>query len=230
MIYYDSSFPALIEEFIPGEKPQKLDDELIRKIARALATVHLTSTRNQPVPLNDYQEHIEKRSNNLRPQTKKVLKPYLKKAKDYIREKEKRFNLISKQVLNHGDMHCSNIFKHENDVKFIDWENSSLTDPAFDIVAFFYEAENGQFFSEHNSITREQKDLFLSEYLRYHQDIYLKEKLDILTPLRWISDTLWIESRIASFNETPNDLREKSIEQYEHFLQYNINTLKQIWQ
>ncbi|MFW5991446.1 MAG: phosphotransferase [Candidatus Nanoarchaeia archaeon] len=220
----------LIEEFIQGEKITKLTDKLIRRIAKALAKVHKHKISVKSSSLKKYYENLfESRQNTLQKNQKisAQLKPFIKKAKEYIHKKNSRFNEIKKTRLLHGDMHCGNILKSGSDVVFLDWENTGAGEPAFDIVAFFYESENLQYFQ--NSITDKQKELFIKEYLKHNFDQNLREKIDIIYPLRWLSDTLWLASRIINYEQLPEEAREKSKGEYERLYNLNIIKLKKLW-
>lgn len=120
-------------------------------------------------------------------------------------------------------MHCANIIINR-DIIFIHWENSRIDDPVFDIVSFFYESENLQNLT--TSITEEQKKIFLEEYQKIKHDAFLKERLEIVYPLRWLSDTLWLASRISDYENIQKD---RSKEEYQRLYEFNLRRLKDLF-
>lgn len=234
IFYYDEKFkyPLLIEEFVEGKKITKLSNSLIRKIARALAEIHLSikpkSTETQPI--TEYFISRFKRLELIKnPIMYKILSKYVGKAQVYIKEKDKILQRYQNNVLLHGDMHCSNILLKEKKVVFVDWENTNFGDPSLDLVAFFYESENLQYFSGKNSISKEQKELFLREYLKINPDPHLIQKIKILYPVRWLSDTLWLASRIVDYNNIPSASRDKLRKEYINFYNFNLKRLQHLW-
>ena len=226
--------PLIVEEFIKGNKISKLSNSLVKKIAKALAEIHLafSSKKRKPKSIkNKYISRFNKRLKLIRKNKKMfdTLSAYANKAKKYLDKKDLFFQKHAKNVFSHGDMHCGNIILRNGKVFFTDWENSKFDDPAFDIVAFFYESENLQYFNEKNSISAAHKRLFLKEYLKINPDKHLRGKIDIIYPLRWLSDTLWLACRIVDYEDIPKGLRGKLKEEYLTLYKFNLTKLKQMW-
>jgi thiamine kinase-like enzyme len=227
--------PFIIEEFIEGREISRLSNLIVKKIAKSLAEIHsseISGRKRGPVSLkNEYLSVFDKRLKILRKnrQMHEVMSAYVEKAKRYLEDNEEIFRKYSKRALLHGDTHCKNIFLRDNDIIFIDWEGSEFNDPAFDIVAFFYESENLQHFNEKESISEEHKKIFLKEYLKINRDKHLKEKIRIIYPLRWIADTLWLACRIVDYKKLPEDSREKLKARYLKSYKFNLNKLQQMW-
>jgi len=227
-------YPFIVEEFIKADKIKKLSNTNVKNIAKSLAEIHNFSSINKSKSLSIKKEYIPKFNQRLiiikkNLEMYKELSEFVDKAKKYCELNEEVFKTKSTIKLLHGDMHCGNIFLKDNKTIFIDWENSEYNDPIFDIVAFFYESENLQYFNEKNSISKKHKRIFLNEYLRINPDKYLKQKLDVIYPLRWLSDTLWLACRIVDYENIPEDLREKLKEEYLRLYDFNMRKLHQLW-
>lgn len=233
-IDHNFKYPFIVEEFIDADKIKKLSNSNVKTIAKSLAEIHNFLEVNKNKPLSIKKEYLPKFSQRLKISKKnkemhRTLSPFVEKAKKYCEANEETFKAYSTVKLLHGDMHCGNIFVKNNKLIFIDWENSEHNDPVFDIVAFFYESENLQYFNEKNSISKEHKIIFLNEYLKINPDKHLKKKLDIIYPLRWLSDTLWLACRIVDYENIPNDLREKLKEEYLRLYEFNMQKLQHLW-
>ena len=227
-------YPFIIEEFIEADKITKLSNLNVKNIAKALAEIHNFSNTSKSKPQSIKKEYISYFNKRLKiikknKEMHNKLSKFINKAEKYCDRFDERFKLYSEIKLLHGDMHCGNIFLKNNKIIFIDWENSEYNDPVFDIVAFFYESENLQYFNEKNSISKEHKRIFLDEYLRINPDKHLKKKLDIIYPLKWLSDTLWLACRIVDYENIPKDLREKLKVEYLQLYKFNMQKLQQLW-
>lgn len=227
-------YPFIVEEFIKADKIKKLSNSNVINIAKSLAEIHNFSRINKTKSLSIKKEYFSGFNQRLKtirknPEMHKELSKYVEKAKKYCESNEDFFKRKSDIKLLHGDMHCGNIFLKDNKVVFIDWENNEYNDPVFDIVAFFYESENLQYFNENNSISNEHKRIFLKEYSKINKDKNLKQKLEIIYPLRWLSDTLWLACRIVDYENIPKDLQEKLKEEYLRLYDFNMRKLQQLW-
>jgi len=234
-IDHNFKYPFIVEEFIEANKIKKLSNTNVKNIAKSLAEIHIFSDITKSKSHSIKNKYIPKFNQRLKkikinPEMFKELSEFVDKAKKYCELNEEPFKTKSTTKLLHGDMHCGNIFLKDNKIIFIDWENSEYNDPVFDIAAFFYESENLQYFNEKSSISKEQKLIFLNEYLKINSDKYLKQKLDIIYPLRWLSDTLWLACRIVDYESIPKDLREKLKEEYLKLYGFNIRKLHQLWE
>ena len=225
-IYYDGEFPCLIEEFFEGKKLQRLDNFAIKGIAKALAAIHLSRKEKGEADLGK-EYPLKEKSESINKEYLDKLQKSVQKGMEFINDNSSRFSGTSYNVLNHGDLHCDNILIGDGLV-FIDWENSCFNDPVFDIVAFLYESENGQYFAVEQSITGEQKQLFLDEYMRHNNDKHLKEKIKIAYPLRWVSDTLWLAERLSNYQKTPKENRSRSYNEYLNLFYFNLRKLEQL--
>jgi len=229
-------YPFIIEEFIEGRKIFKLSNLIVKKIAKSLGKIHASASEisGKRGPVSIKKEYISTFNKRLKILQKNkemhdIMSVYVKKAKRYLADNEKKFQKYSTRVLLHGDTHCGNIFLRNNDIIFLDWENSEFNDPVFDIVAFFYESENLQHFNEKKSISEKHKKLFLKEYSKINRNKHLKEKIKIIYPLRWLADTLWLACRIVDYKKMPNDSREKLKNRYLKSYKFNLTKLRQMW-
>lgn len=226
--YQKSKYSILVEEFIQGQKIRKLSDQIIKKIAKALAEIHLSKKSRKSQGLSKfYVQRLKRRLNHIKKNKTihKQLSKYVVKALKDIKQNEKTFRKYQRPVFIHGDMHCGNMILRKNKIIFLDWENNAFADPAFDIVAFFYESENQQYFKK--SITKKQKDLFIKEYLKYNPDDYLIHKIKIICPIRWLSDTLWLALRIVDYDKLP--IKDKTKKEYIKLYNFNLKKLKEKW-
>ena len=234
LIEESKNYIFIIEEYIEGQKIKLLNNKILKNIAISLANIHNKyNQKNNKVSLyTEWIEILSKMYSEIKTdkQIYQELSKYYIQAKLYCENNEKKFNEISKSKLIHGDMHCGNILlKNHDEVIYLDWENSQYNDPALDIVAFFYESENLQYFSNKNNITKDDKKLFLEEYLKIHNDINMPKKIELLYPLRWLSDTFWLASRIVNYESFPKDLKDKSKEDYMILYRYNLEKIKEFW-
>jgi len=227
-------YPFIVEEFIEGRKISRLSNLIVKKIAKSLGEIHTSEISGKRGPISIKKEYIPIFNKRLKILQKNkemhdILSAYVEKAKRYLADNEGRFKKYSTKVLLHGDTHCKNIFLRNDDIIFIDWEGSEFNDPVFDIVAFFYESENLQHFNEKKSISEEHKSLFLKEYSKINRDKHLKEKIKIIYPLRWLSDTLWLACRIVDYKKIPANLRKNLKDRYLKFYKFNLAKLQQMW-
>lgn len=236
VFWLDTSFkyPFIIEEFIEGEGITTLTGDIIRMIATGLGTIHtypgpeednVRSLKEHYIPLLDTRIEDIAHENEMHD----ALLPIATQARRYCEHHDAWFREHMRPGLLHGDMHCGNILKTDSGIVFIDWENCTVGDPAFDIVALFYESENLQFFPEEKSITEEQKELFFRLYEKMNKDPLLKEKVSLLYPLRWLSDTLWLACRICEYESLPEQSRDKPKAAYERLFWWNIQVVRRTW-
>jgi thiamine kinase-like enzyme len=234
LIDYKFKYLFIVEEFINANKILKLSNHIIKNIAKSLAEIHQYSNCKINTKISIIKEYLPYFNQQIKKTKKQKLMHkelcfFIEKAKKYIILNEDLFKKYSNVKLLHGDMHCGNILLKDKKIIFIDWENSEYNDPIFDIVAFFYESENLQYLTKKNSISNEQKNLFLNEYLKINPDKNLRKKLKIIYPLRWLSDTLWLAFRIIDYENIPLNLRKKSKEDYFNLYNFNIQKLHKLW-
>ncbi len=237
VILFDNSFdyPLLVEQFCEGNKITELNKQIMQKIAFALGAIHKQSSpikEKQGKNLKDFYTSIfESRRPTLEKNStmKNELSDFIKKAENYVIDKNSKFAELILQGLLHGDMHCDNILISDSNIVFVDWENTKMGDPVFDIVAFFYESENLQYFDKSRSLTPELKEFFIDEYLNVNPDRHLREKLEIIYPLRWLEDTLWLASRIINYEDIPKESRDKPLDRYKELYRFNLYKLHKLW-
>ena len=151
----------LIEEFLEGEPPKKVNDHFLIKMGEYYKSLH-KNTKNKTKDISplemfkNYAEPLYKKYSRLlgehqRTDLKKLYLNTIKKLKG----KETKFLDLKKLSLNHGDPARENIFyNNEGHVIMIDWE----------FVGYKTIEEDLTFFVWMHDLNEKQKQLFLKSY------------------------------------------------------------------
>ncbi len=176
----------------------------IKKVARVLAKVHSKKINYKKSSESPYIEVFN---------WSKIFIRRINKYTDSKYQKElKKINLIIKNIiprgaksvvtLTHGDVCPSNIIETSKDVRLIDWECSSYSDPAQDIANVILDL----------GLVSKDLDIFLSEYFKIRKDNRLVERLDIHKILAMNNYFLWEIARTFEIinKELPEEYLQKT--------------------
>lgn len=144
---------------------------------------------------------------------------------DSIKSSLTQFEIIKRP--SHGDLHHFNLIEINEAIQLIDWESSSVKDPAYDISRFLCSAE----------LNSEAEDLFLQTYksslnIRLPDDefTYLKTRIQLIKPLIYFSTVVWAKYTIhfhcdkkRLFEEVIKTLTEKTLTSLEK-IQLPVNS------
>jgi len=144
----------LIEEFICGKNPKKVNLPVINKIARFYKKIHKIKSKNLPKYIKKHKYYslqesfnyhalinFKKYKNILPKKIMNQLKSIYDETKLIIKENEEIFAKRKFFSLNQGDPTRRNIFIHKNELKIIDWEFVSYTLPEWDLAFFIWAHE-----------------------------------------------------------------------------------------
>ena len=114
----DEQNGLIIAQYIEGEHQTKLNQQMLKKMAKLLKKLHKIKIRQRK---NSFK-------NNFTFRDKKVKKAFI------VLEKEKK-----EYALGHNDLHPQNILFHKSEIKLIDWEYARNSDIYFDLVSIIIE-------------------------------------------------------------------------------------------
>lgn len=180
----------LIEEFVEGEHPEKIDKNFICLMARWYKSLHKIKTSKKFNLKKSYENRALKEYQEFR---SALDKDYLVKL-DNIYEKTLRlvlenvglFSKIKKLSLNHGDPTSSNIFYVEKGIKLIDWEFVQFDLLEYDLVFFIWSYE----------LNKNQKNNFLEEY-GYLKNKNTEKKLNLIMLIHILCMISWRVHRLS---------------------------------
>lgn len=177
----------IILEFIQG-KPLRMGQRTyssnqIKKIAKTLSKLHSLKIK---LPITDkspyyevfkyakeFQSEINKYTNN---KYQDWLKQLIKQVNKSIpNTKNYRYSLT------HGDVYPQNVVETKSEMKLIDWESVSYSDPARDIVNILVDF----------GLKGKQLNLFYDEYFKNRKDNNLQERVKIHQILTRTNYFLW---------------------------------------
>jgi thiamine kinase-like enzyme len=139
---------------------------------------------------------------------------------DTIRHCLTKFNIIKRPV--HGDFHHFNLIRINEIMQLLDWELSSLEDPALDISRFFCVSD----------FDNEQKSIFLQFY-QSSLDIPLPEttitslatRIKLFEPLNYFSIVVWAKHAILFSYGDKSNLLAATIK---NFTEKTLNAIEKI--
>lgn len=213
-VAYYSKYSLLITEFVPNYQTLSADD--FKNPERLITLAHLVKKLHYSQC--DFKKNTETGLSFIDESSKcfQTIKPILNK-KDYLILKKLSGikNFLEKshyaKFPAHGDLHHYNVIETNGTMQLIDWELSSVEDPAYDISRLFC-------ITGFNS---EQKNLFLTVY-KNSFDIILSE-LDIKNlvkriflheSLNYFSIVIWAKYTIPFFSEQKQKLLIETIENF----------------
>ncbi|MES2141300.1 MAG: phosphotransferase [Pseudomonadota bacterium] len=224
IIGYYSKHNLLITQFIPQYRSLTQDD--FKNPKKIIATAKLVKKLHYCT--KKFKKNLETPLafvNNTSESFKKI-KTILKKEDDGILNK---INII-KAILasfevpeqpSHGDLHHGNLIELNNKIQLIDWEVSSMEDPAYDIARLFCVSD----------LSEESRILFLEHYkhagnitLPAIEIENLKQRIRLLIPINFLSIVFWARFEIQFRKGDKKILLEKTIATFhEKTLQALIN-------
>jgi len=150
----DKNNRIFISEFIKGKHKDKLRYTKLKNLAKTLRKLHKTKIKRSSSPLH-------------------VTKQNLSSLNKYKRE----------LVLCHNDLNPQNIIFNK-DIKFIDWEYSSINDRYFDLSCIIIEF----------NLNQKEEKYFLKSYFKNNKEINIKKLHDFKIFYKKIC-ILWFKKR-----------------------------------
>lgn len=126
----------------------------------------------------------------------KEIKPLASKIKVYIKENNHLFTSLKKFSIIHGDAYVDNILFSKDDIHYIDWEWSQISDNAQDLAALFYRDHN--IFPWIVKFSDKDIDEYLNAYLKIIKDKTLKERVEVWNNYIRFFDLLWFKRKIKN--------------------------------
>lgn len=213
-VAYYSKYSLLVTKFVPNYQTLSASD--FKNPAKLIALAHLVKK------LHYSQFHFKKNVEiaisfiDDSSQCFQIIKPILNK-KDYLILKKlsgiKNFLTKSNctRFPSHGDLHHFNVIETDGHMQLIDWELSSLENPAYDISRLFC-------VTEFNS---EQKKLFLSIYKNSYNIILseldirnLIKRIFLYESLNYFSIIIWARYMMPFFSEDKQKLLTETIKKF----------------
>lgn len=151
------------------------------------------------------------------------LSPSFKRIKDSLNKED--YSILEKLAVlrrilkkyeifkrpSHGDLHHFNLIEIDGLMQLIDWELSSLDDPAYDIARLFsvdnFNAEQKSFFI---NVYQNAFDIFLSKQKIEH----LKQRIQLFEPLNHFAIVVWCKYNSQFCNSEKRELLNETITHY----------------
>jgi thiamine kinase-like enzyme len=211
VIAYYAKYSLLVTQFIPSY--QSLSAADFKNPAKLVALAHLVKKlhysqftfKKNPETTTSFIDQSSK--------TFQTIKPILNK-KDYAILKKlsgiKNFLTKSKCLKrpSHGDLHHFNVIEINGGLQLIDWELSSVEDPAYDISRLFCVSD----------LNIEQKEIFLRAYQTSYGFILsaleiknLIKRIHLFTSLNYFSIAIWARYMMPFFNADKKKLLQEVI-------------------
>jgi thiamine kinase-like enzyme len=140
----------------------------------------------------------------------KDIKPLLQNVSKFVKENNHYFTSQKKFSLIHGDGCKDNILFSKNDVHYIDWEFIQMGDPAEDLTRFFY--QDIQVDPWFIKLNRKKLEYLLNEYLKYHKDKTLKERVIVWNAVLKFLDFLYFRWKVKHWRKERSQLPKKHYE------------------
>ncbi|WP_342228289.1 phosphotransferase [Rickettsiella endosymbiont of Rhagonycha lignosa] len=212
IIAYYAKYSLLVTEFIPNFQPLSTAD--LKEPTQLIALAHLvkklhysefTFKKNSETGISFIDEASQCFQNIL---------PILNKKDHRVLKKLfgiKNFLAKSKVLLpSHGDLHHFNLIENNGYLQLMDWELSSMEDPAYDISRLFCVTE----------FNAEQKELFLKTYKHAYINLSdgdiknLIKRIFLYESLNLYSIVTWAKYVMPHFNEAQQILLKETITHY----------------
>ncbi len=188
----------LIEEFIEGKHPEKMDKNLTSLMAKWYKDLHKIKTSKKFNLKKSYENHALKEYKKFRGALDKEylfkMDNIYEKTLNLILENKALFSKIKKLSLNHGDPTRSNIFYVGNNIKLIDWEFVRFDLLEYDLVFFIWSYE----------LNKSQKNDFLKKY-GYPKTKNAERKLNLIMLIHILSMISWRIHRLSLVYEKKID-------------------------
>ena len=225
IVGYYEKYSLLVTEFIPSyqtysEKDFKKTDKLIG-LTHLIKKLHYSqaSFKKNPETTLCFIDSSTKTFQTIKSILSEEDYKILHKL-DAIRDCLTKFNIIKRPA--HGDLHHFNLIELNGKMQLMDWELSSLEDPALDISRFFCVS----------NLDNEQKGIFLQSY-KSSLNIPLSEatmtslatRVQLFEPLNYFSIVVWAKYAILFSYDDKRNLLEATIK---NFTAKTLNTLEKI--
>ncbi|MFZ0219535.1 MAG: phosphotransferase [Candidatus Aquirickettsiella sp.] len=214
LVAYYTKYSLLVTEFIPNYQSFssidfKNTDELIQA-AHLIKALHYSQAKFEQNPetatafIDSTSKTFQRISTILNSEDGIILKKL-----DLLRNFLKKFK-ISKRP-SHGDFHPFNLIKKDEKLQLMDWELSSIEDPAYDISRFFCVAD----------LSIEQKSIFLQTYqnscsIRLSESALnnLATRIQLYEPLSYFSIVVWAKYAVLFFYDDQRKLLEETVKNF----------------
>lgn len=226
MVAYFARYSLLVTSFIPNYLSYSMED--IKKLNELAAAAHLIKKLHYSEI--EFKKNRENAISIIDSSSKtfKVIEPILIQDDYKILEKLDRIRYFLSQFKiikrpSHGDFHLFNLIKLKGALQLMDWELSSIEDPAFDISRFFCVA----------SLGKGEEKFFLQTYKNSFYNILsdaamasLKTRIQLFNPLNYFSIAIWAKYALPSFSS--RDKKEILKETTLNYTQKTLSTLNDI--
>ncbi|MEN9917519.1 MAG: hypothetical protein RLY40_1458 [Pseudomonadota bacterium] len=226
VIAYFAKYSLLVTSLLPNYQSCSMEE--IKRLNQLAAAAHLIKKLHySEIKFKKNRENaisiIDSSS-----KTFKVIEPILVENDYKILEKlgKIRFFLSQFKIIkrpSHGDFHHFNLIKLKGVLQLMDWELSSIEDPALDISRFFCVA----------NLDKGEKNFFLQAYRSFFDILLSKEmmeslktRIQLFNPLNCFSIAVWARYVIPSFlSRDKKEVLEATIRNY---TQKTLSTLSHI--
>lgn len=225
VIAYYTQHNLLVTRFIPNYQsltPADFNDpRKIKAVAKLVKKLHYRSSqfkKNPETPLafvDSQSKSFEKIKMILSEKDNIILEKITK-----IRKILKKFPVCARP--SHGDLHHSNFIELNAKIQLIDWEVSSLEDPAYDIARLFCVSD----------LNVTSRAAFLDNYQQAGKPILsdsaldsLKQRIGLFEPINYFSIVLWAKFELQFNQEQAKKLLEQTVV---HYTQKTLETLAKL--
>lgn len=196
---------VLIYRFVEGNQLLAFSDRAIKTIAESIAKLHTFDTSNiTDLPeknetmaslMSDILSTFEKCTRlDINKDELILFKNFVERAKRYVEYEEE---IEHPSVLVHGDLAPCNIIVEGDNLRIIDWQRPTITDPAFDVWAFMEDAFVRWDLPE--TLSKDKKSLFIETYSSLVDDPTILERLKKKSPLYYLNVGLYCLMRYAQY-------------------------------
>lgn len=248
-VHFDESgtffnYSVLIYEYVKGQRLQ-FSGEAVQEIAKIFAKIHTMDTAKAGfVEEKDHhpeflmQEIINsfdryRQRDDAQQEEIELFSWFIEKAKEHFLKANITSNSLYPKTIIHTDPVPSNFVVGDkiDKITLIDWQRPIIADPAFDVWAFLSEPFNLWDLPE--TISEEQKELFLTTYLGLREDSTLLERIKLKEPLYLLQLGLYCLLRHSDYKNGKilEELwkgREENFERYGKTKEVIIEKLKEI--
>ena len=224
VVAYYTEYSLLVTQFIPSyqfcSKEYFKDTDKLTELANLVKKLHYSKlefeeNNETPFPFIDSSSKIFKTiCSTLDEEDYKIIEQL-----QAIRSSVANFEIRKRP--SHGDLHPFNLIEIGGVIQLIDWEFSSMRDPAYDISRFLcgsdLDPETEDFFLE------TYKDAFNIELSDSEFD-YLKMRIQLFKPLIYFSTVVWAKYTVSFYD----DKRELFEEVIKDFTAKTLSTIKKI--
>lgn len=227
VIAYFAKYSLLVTSFIPNYL--SFSTEEIKKLNQLAAAAHLIKRLHySEIKFKKNKENaisiIDSSS-----KTFKIIEPVLLQNDYKILEKldKIRFFLSQFKIIkrpSHGDFHHFNLIKLKGALQLMDWELSSIEDPACDISRFFCVA----------NLDKGEKHFFLQTYKNSFYNILskaamesLKIRIELFNPLNYFSIAIWARYVLPSFSsDDKKQILEETSRNYTRKTMFTLDNIR----